>query len=352
LKERRAMIRLHARGAAMSRPALGALSLLLLLAAGCAGQKGCAELKVTTLASSSLHEYGAITVDDRYAYWLDQGTPDDDYAAGAVMRVAKAGGEAERVAGDKGNLLALAVDDASVYWTRSGGTELQRAPKGGGAAEPILKGLKSPGGVAVDAGFVYVTESAWQGRVIKAPKAGGEIVAIATDQRHPTEVLVDEAAVYWIDAGSSQDGLVMKAPKAGGAPTVLADKLRRPRALALDGGNVYWIQSRLLDPGGDRDSVVRVAKGGGAQTTLIDDQTGAAALGVDERNVYWASMFSGEIFGLARAGGAEPIVISDKQNGPSALVVDRSGIFWTTDARAARGVKAQRHEAAVRTAVK
>jgi hypothetical protein len=327
-------------------------AVLLVLAAGCAGERGCAELKVTTLASSSLHEYGAVTVDDRYAYWLDQGTPDDEYASGAVMRVLKTGGEAERVAGDKGNLLALTVDDASVYWTRADGAEVLRAPKAGGKAELLVKGLKSPGGVAVDAGFLYVTETAWQGRVVKAPKGGGEMVAVATNQHHPTEVLLDDDTVYWIDAGSSSDGAVMKAPKAGGAPVVLADKLRRPRALALDAGNVYWLQSRLIDPGGDRDSVSRIAKAGGAVTTLIDNQTGASALGVDERNVYWATMFSGEIFGLPRAGGGEPVVISDKQNGPSAMAVDRSGIFWTTDARGSRGVKAQRHEAAVRIAVK
>ena len=326
--------------------------LVLLLAAGCAGQRGCAELKVTTLASSPVHEYGAIALDDRFAYWLDQGTPDDDYAAGAVMRVLKTGGDAERIAGDAGNLLALAVDDATVYWTRGGGTEVLRAPKGGGPAAPLLKGLKSPGGVAVDAAFVYVAETTWQGRVVKAPKAGGEIVAIATDQHHPTEVLVDDDAVYWIDAGSSSDGAVMRAAKAGGAPVVLADKLRRPRGLALDGGSVYWLQSRLVEPGGDRDSVHRVAKAGGAEATLVDEQQGASALGVDDRNIYWADMFGGAIFGLPKAGGGQPVMISEKQNGPGAMAVDRSGIFWTTDARASRGVKGQRHEAAVRIAVK
>ncbi|MFS8071718.1 MAG: hypothetical protein ACMG6S_35560, partial [Byssovorax sp.] len=142
----------------MIRSLRRASALLFVLAAGCAGERGCAALKVTTLASSSLHEYGAVAVDDAHVYWLDQGTPDDDYAAGAVMRVAKAGGEAERIAGDAGNLLALAVDDTSVYWTRAGGAEVMRALKAGGPAAPLLKGLKSPGGLAVDAGFVYVAE--------------------------------------------------------------------------------------------------------------------------------------------------------------------------------------------------
>ncbi|MEO5729722.1 MAG: hypothetical protein ABI134_17760 [Byssovorax sp.] len=336
----------------MIRSLRRASALLFLLAAGCAGERGCAALKVTTLASSSLHEYGAVAVDDAHVYWLDQGTPDDDYASGAVMRVAKAGGEAERIAGDTGNLLALAVDDTSVYWTRSGGADVRCAPRAGGPAAVLIEGLKSPGGVAVDASFVYVAETAWQGRIVKVPKTGGQIMVIATEQHHPTEVLVDDSAVYWINEVNFGEGEVMKAPKAGGASTVLARKLRRPRALALDSGNVYWIQSRLTEPGGDRDSVVRVPKAGGVPATLIDDQTGASALGVDERNVYWATMFSGEILGLPKAGGREPVVIADKQNGPSALTVDRSGIFWTTDARNARGVKGQRHEAAVRIAVK
>jgi hypothetical protein len=336
----------------MIRSLRAAPALLFVLAAGCAGERGCSSLKVTTLASSSLHEYGAVALDEAHVYWLDQGTPDDDYAAGAVMRVAKAGGEAERIAGDTGNLLALAVDDTSVYWTRADGTSVLHAAKAGGPAAPLLTGLKSPGGVAVDAGFVYVAETAWQGRVVKAPKAGGELVVLAAEQHHPTEVRVDEATVYWIDEGSSSDGAVMKAPKAGGPPTVLADKLRRPRALALDEGHVYWLQSRLTEPAGDRDSVVRVPKAGGAPTTLIDDQTGASALGVDERNIYWASMFSGEIFGQRKAEGGQPVIIAEKQNGPSALVVDRSGVFWSTDARTTRGVKGQRHEAAVRIAVK
>ena len=99
-----------------------------------------------------------------------------------------------------------------------------------------MKGLKTPGGVAVDAGFVYAAETAWQGRVLKAPKAGGGDRGNFANGSTPPDRGARRRAptVYWINRLLLGDGEVMTAPKAGGAPSVLAGKLRRPRGLAPD----------------------------------------------------------------------------------------------------------------------
>src|SRR6185503_21346567 len=136
------------------------------------------ELRVTTLASAQ-HEFGDLAVDGAFVYWLDRGTPDDEYKTSAVMKVPRAGGDAARLAAASGNLLHLAVDEAAVYWTSAGATELMKVPKAGGAPSALVRGLVSPGDVAVDRAMVYFTEAGWNGAVRKIDKASGRVSTIA-----------------------------------------------------------------------------------------------------------------------------------------------------------------------------
>ena len=52
---------------------------------------------------------------------------------------------------------------------------------------------------------------------------------------------VDDASVYWVDAGGGDGtGDVMKVAKGGGTPVAIATGQGSPGAIALGGSCVYW----------------------------------------------------------------------------------------------------------------
>ena len=57
---------------------------------------------------------------------------------------------------------------------------------------------------------MYWTEDS-TGRILRVPLHGGESLVLATDQSLPSEIVVDDANIYWID--SDIDGAVMKLAK-------------------------------------------------------------------------------------------------------------------------------------------
>ena len=88
-------------------------------------------------------------------------------------------------------------------------------------------------------------------------------------------VAVSEEFVYWTEVGSGQDdGRVMRAPKAGGEPVVLAGQLSLPVSLTVDAGSSFWFELtedtnsyRLLALPEGTSSIVPVAEGLGSPRT-------------------------------------------------------------------------------------
>ena len=73
-----------------------------------------------------------------------------------------------------------------------------------------------PNDMAVDGTSVYWTSDA--GTVMKVPLTGGTAITLASDQDGPSGIVVDDASIYWTNAGS---GTVMKLARAGGPPLTL-----------------------------------------------------------------------------------------------------------------------------------
>jgi hypothetical protein len=87
----------------------------------------------------------------------------------------------------------------------------------------------------------------------------------------PVALAVDETALYWLEPAA---GIVVKAPKAGGAPMTIATGQSSPFDLALDATHVYWSNRR-------GNSIMRIAKAGGSAAELVVTATEPMHLATD-----------------------------------------------------------------------
>jgi hypothetical protein len=110
--------------------------------------------------------------------------------------------------------------------------------------------------VASDGTNVYVTNyisfddaGTEGGNVLRVPIDGSFPQVIASNQHHPTDIVADADAVYWINAGSGvypnagHDGSVMRATRAG-VITTLASIVEWALGIAVDASRVYWLERR------------------------------------------------------------------------------------------------------------
>jgi hypothetical protein len=84
---------------------------------------------------------------------------------------------------------------------------------------------------------------------------------LASDQAGPEAIAVDEAHVYWVNSGTSAngfaDGTVMKVPRSGGPVSAIAVNQPHPVAIAVDESFVFWTNEGSGDVNG---SVMRTSK--------------------------------------------------------------------------------------------
>jgi hypothetical protein len=109
----------------------------------------------------------AIAVDDASIYWTYIGSGDfHDNLDGKVLKVAKTGGAPVVLADKQDAPWAIAIDDANVYYTAGKG--VWRVSKGGGAPSPVGSGCWEPRGLALDATNVYLAD--YRGQIVAIPK--------------------------------------------------------------------------------------------------------------------------------------------------------------------------------------
>ena len=185
--------------------------------------------------------------------------------------------------------------------------------------------------------------------------AGGEV--LASDQQLPWGIAVDATYVYWTNRAAS--GAVMRMPKGGGTPSALVPSLSYPSSIAVDDAEVYWgnvdVLSRAPIGGGavtDLDSdgafsialdstrifvstnvwsgIASVSKDGGGSAFLERDLDVVGAIAVDGASVYWTSGGAmGGVYSIPTAGGSMNILASG-QNTPNGIAVDATNVYWVT----------------------
>lgn len=101
---------------------------------------------------------------------------------------------------------SIAVDDDYLYWGNQSG-HIERAPRAGGLATTFADmGGGSMTALVGDADAVYWVHN---DQVLKAAKADGKIVVVASDQHRPVHIASGRDALYW----TNSDGSIMASAK-------------------------------------------------------------------------------------------------------------------------------------------
>jgi len=164
----------------------------------------------------------SIAVDATHVYWAEQG----EFRNGAVMSVPKDGGAPTAIASAQVSPGNVTFNESYVFWATRGGEAnswldagrvygaIMMAPRDGSPPIERVSGLPFGASFAVDESYIYFTtpgtrETGFRdGTVARVLTRGGEPEILATRQRYPNRVVVDESHVYFTAGGA-----VIKVPK-------------------------------------------------------------------------------------------------------------------------------------------
>jgi hypothetical protein len=185
---------------------------------------------VTTLLSG-LPSPAGIAVDASFVYWAS-------LFGNAISKVPLDGGTPVTLVSGVAGAFGVTVDASAIYYSRIYAATVWKAPLSGGSPT-LLATLSTQGGgatgVAVDATHLYFgTYSS----VEEMPLAGGAINTLASGQDDPTEIVVDDAFLYWTNF---YGGALIRKPLAGGPATILVPSLSiYGGGIAVDAKAIYF----------------------------------------------------------------------------------------------------------------
>ena len=216
---------------------------------------------------------------------------------------------------------ALDADATHLYWVAE--STVMKAPKAGGAAVALASAQDDPRDIVIDESTVF-----WltRGAVMSVSKGGGAVKTLLGGQKFPHRLALDATTVYW--TVGEEAGMVMSMPKSGGEASALATDRLYPNGIATDGTSVFWLEVSKATGG---TAVVTLPVGGGTPVVLADEDTGARrkAIALDDANVYWTARvgFEGRVRKVARSGGTPASITTDGGH-PDSLLITGDTIYW------------------------
>jgi hypothetical protein len=259
-----------------------------------------------------------------------------------------------------------ALDDKDVYFTRADpprDSAVLRCSKCGCERADELAKIGQPGGIAVDAQYVFFTDSQESGSLNRIDKSDPTTLQQIRGQEWPLGVTVDAEFVYWTVTGGGPKGVgtagVYRARKSDlGQVTRLARSQSLPDdiipyAIAVDDTYVYYTtapdlndtdpQQPCLSPddagaGAVYGTVRRVKKTGGLQTSEVvaSGQACPVGLALDDGALYWANLgagksLNGSVWTQSKAGGS-PARFASGLGRPTSLALFGGRLTWNVPA--------------------
>ena len=198
----------------------------------------------------------------------------------------QAGGEVRTLAAqaeDEFTVRPMATDGTNLYWSTSARKIRRVALAGGDAVDFSAVDAESASVAVTPEGEVFASD---QRGIVRLPGGGAEPVRIAGGAVVvPSGIALSNPPddfVYWTEIGiSARDGLVLRAPKAGGEVVLLARRQTLPSELVVDGQHVWWAT------GGGTDRIRRIGTNGGREEDFANGGNQVGTPVVDAENVFW-----------------------------------------------------------------
>lgn len=306
----------------------------------------------------------AIAVDEQALYWADSGIGDWEfrkYHHGAIYTSAKDGQGKRALARRQGNPGGLIVDATHVYWTNQGSAEsgwtdgaVMKVAKNGGQPILLLDAVVDPNHLAQDDANLYVAQGDNRpsgDSILAIAKTGGNHRRLVIDKRGITSMAVDDTHVYWTHDGTTGRNaasvwVLQRVVKSGGAPTVVTGPFAgRAKSLAIDGLAAFLL---ITFDDARQNKVVRIPKAGGSMSTVSANlhiaDGGWPGLLLNGNDACWwfhFPMAAGDdgppraaIRCVGKDGSDARVVTSaaaSKQVNPVAVTADPNYFFWVNE---------------------
>jgi hypothetical protein len=213
----------------------------------------------------------------------------------------------------------MTLDEQSVYWL-SGTTLYQAAKRGDTAPVKRVEGLQPISSLAAGAGAVYWVESA-SGKVFGLAPGSAQPVLVTDAVTRPSSLVVGPRGLYFID---TTVGAVKSVKLDGtGLISTLATGQRGPTQLKLDESSAYWVNvegAKLA-----AYSVMKVSLDGGDPVSLMGEQSFAGGIALGRGHVYVATY--DRLLRVGKDGTGLKVVLSE-QSISGAPEADGDRVYW------------------------
>ncbi len=143
--------------------------------------------------------------------------------------------------------VAITVRGSTIFWTNDGDSDttgyVMTSDITGSPSTQVARNQSHPRGIAAGGTYVYWANTG-DGTIMRARPDGTGVLRVLADRATPSDVAVDDLAIYWVETGTPPDyadGKVMAARLDGSDVRTIASSQKNARRIALDATNVYWV---------------------------------------------------------------------------------------------------------------
>ena len=295
-----------------------------------------------TLAAGQGHP-SSIAIDGNRVYWTNAGT---EAANGSVKSVSREGGAPFEIAVGQESPAGVVVDSVDVdvrraYWINEGTGAVMGARLDAG--EPLsLDGLGARANLALHGDNLYFGTVG--NLIVQFSPATGSLKILTIEEDKPVYIVAYGMNVYWSFQPSdpNKNGGLKRVPIAGPEPSkIIVSMQQNPLAVTIDDAHIYWVNAGSLSVSDDGSvvqdgSIVKVEHDGDNPQLPGEEKKGIAgnqavpyAIALHGEHVYWTNVGDGRVMRAPKQGG-KAVPLATGQSNPIAVVVDGAGkfVYW------------------------